>query len=95
MDPINEKDEVFNGGGAPVDINEVKDEESLGGENTIEVKVDKHGLPLVPQPSTRQDDPLVHQLSTPKTISDNCRTGLEVSNSSFAFKSVGSLLLDR
>ncbi|CZR61883.1 related to HOL1 protein [Phialocephala subalpina] len=58
MDPINEKEIGFSGTGAPAGVNEVKDKESLGGENAMEVKVDKHELPLVPQPSAHEDDPL-------------------------------------
>lgn len=60
MDPINEKEIGFSGTGAPAGVNEVKDKESLGGENAMEVKVDKHELPLVPQPSAHEDDPLVY-----------------------------------
>lgn len=95
MDQITEKDDGFNAAGAPLGINEVKDEESVGGENAVEVKVDKHGLPLVPQPSTHKDDPLVCQnLHSRAPLSDTFRTGLLVLNSSFASKSVGSLHLD-
>lgn len=59
MDPMSEKNEGFNGEAVPVNVKEGRDEESLGGETSIEVKVDKHGLPLIPQPSSHQDDPLV------------------------------------
>ncbi|KIY02001.1 uncharacterized protein Z520_02139 [Fonsecaea multimorphosa CBS 102226] len=44
--------------GAAVDIDEAKRGEIDEREGTADLKLDKHGLPLVPQPTDRKDDPL-------------------------------------
>jgi hypothetical protein len=64
MDPIS-KAEKRNGSNALIESTVSKDEESLGEETAAEVKVDKYGLPLVPQPSDSPDDPLVRSTSSP------------------------------
>ena len=42
----------------PTDVEIIK-QEQLQGESTLDLKLDKHGLPLVPQPTSHKDDPLV------------------------------------
>lgn len=38
--------------------------------NTPDIRLDKHGLPLSPQPSARKDDPLVKYLPPTQAHSD-------------------------
>lgn len=40
------------------DLDTINDEK-LSGEITANLRLDKHGLPLVPQPTIHKDDPLV------------------------------------
>jgi hypothetical protein len=42
----------------PTDIEKINQEEPQGKENRS-LRLDKHGLPLVPQPTVYKDDPLV------------------------------------
>lgn len=41
------------------DRGELDQHHEVGEESLADVKLDKHGLPLVPQPSDHKDDPLV------------------------------------
>ena len=48
----------------PVGLDDTADvekfkQEQLKSESTLDLKLDKHGLPLVPQPTSHKDDPLV------------------------------------
>jgi hypothetical protein len=49
-----------------IENRDLNDPEQLKAENA-NLKLDKHGLPLVPQPTDHKDDPLVNSLS----FSDN------------------------
>ncbi len=42
----------------PTDVEKINQEELQGKENPS-LRLDKHGLPLVPQPTSYKDDPLV------------------------------------
>lgn len=66
MESTYEKTDKSIGDSVP-EVTESRDEESLGQEDTSDVKVDKHGLPLVPQPSNSPDDPLVSPIFGPRT----------------------------
>jgi hypothetical protein len=77
----------------PTDIEKVRKEEELQSKENPTLRLDKHGLQLVPQPTAFKDDPLV---SWCKPVSD-CefllliclRTGLLRSNSWWLSKSAG------
>ena len=49
-----------------VENRDLNDPEQLKAENP-NLKLDKHGLPLVPQPTDHEDDPLVRTHSFPDT----------------------------
>jgi hypothetical protein len=49
--------------GAEIDLN---DHQKLGEDDTSNLRLDKHGLPLVPQPTQHKDDPLVSLALTSK-----------------------------
>ena len=48
------------GDNAGTDLN---NPEPVKGDNTLNLKLDRHGLPLVPQPTSHKDDPLVRTSS--------------------------------
>lgn len=67
MESTYEKSDKLIGDNVPK-VTDSRDEESLGQEDTSNVKVDGHGLPLVPQPSNSPDDPLVSPIFGPRTL---------------------------
>jgi hypothetical protein len=60
---------------AGLDLN---NHQKLNRDDTSNLRLDKHGLPLVPQPTQHKDDPLVSQQPCLNTLDHNsnfCRTG--------------------
>ena len=62
---------------------DLSDPEQLKTYGVVDLKLDKHGLPLVPQPTVNKDDPLVSCLYLKALVdADISRTGHRCSNSS-------------
>ena len=84
---VTQTDDVLNNG-AEIDLN---DPQKLSGDIASNLKLDKHGLPLVPQPTQHSDDPLV-SLNLQKNLDPVLtfsRTGRQHSSFSSLFKSAG------
>lgn len=69
MEPEIEKAQVSQVDDAVKDTNSsneargLNDSQNINGEATRNLRLDKHGLPLVPQPTQHKDDPLVSEIS--------------------------------
>jgi hypothetical protein len=85
MDPALEKAQVSQIDDALRNINgqndaglDLNDPQKLNGDDTSNLRLDRHGLPLVPQPTQHKDDPLVSQQPCLNTLDHNsnfCGTG--------------------
>lgn len=92
---VSQIDDALNTNGNNNDAeNDLNKPQRLAGDAPSDLRLDKHWLPLVPQPTKHKDDPLVSL--TNKTIihqeyhdSNIYRTGLQHSSSSSLFKSAG------
>jgi hypothetical protein len=58
-----EEDEAKNINIAESNEADLNDTERIRANETANLKLDKHGLPLVPQPTSHKDDPLVCTLN--------------------------------
>jgi len=82
---MNDKSQEVDSEKGSGEVNEVKskdlNEVEFSGRDAQDLKLDKHGLPLVPQPTAHKDDPLVSQPNYGQFHSNNCcRTGLPCSS---------------
>lgn len=63
MDPTHEKPEEMHVEGKYTNVNvaDITDEQPKG-DSALNLRLDKRGLPLVPQPTPHKDDPLVSRV---------------------------------
>ena len=99
MDPTHEKPEEMHVEGKYTNVSVadntdvgLDNPEQLKGDSSLNLRLDKRGLPLVPQPTPHKDDPLVSRVVIADLVSlvlTYLRTGLLCLSSSWLFKLVG------
>jgi hypothetical protein len=90
---VSQTDDTLKSTNGPNDAEiDLKDPQKANGGDSGNLRLDKHGLPLVPQPTEHKDDPLVSPSTYIKTLDDSSdfdRTGHPLSSYSSLSKSAG------